>query len=246
MEDNDDRVLLRDAMERAADGLPPLPDLGPLAVREGRRRRTRARFAVGAVCGVLVAGALGLTALLPRPAADVAGVPPRTAAEALRERIADHQRKAAALLDELLPAKVTDVRPRSSSKAAEYLITVNGDWYTLLFSVRPAAPADLLHCATRAADMPSCEEDTQLRTGPIHESTRASTVQYQYRKSRVQLSVYAGPGGALPTPVTVRDLHVVTDDPRFLELVKAADADPMETPAPLDPSEDPMDPFPWL
>ncbi|MFB7398014.1 hypothetical protein [Streptomyces sp. NPDC056191] len=46
-------------------------------------------------------------------------------------------------------------------------------------------------------------------------------------------------------PETARDLTVVTDDPRFLELVKAADADPMETPAPLDPSEDPMNPFRW-
>ncbi|MFE1904474.1 hypothetical protein ACFW96_12525 [Streptomyces gardneri] len=243
MEDNDDMVLLRDAMDRTTDGLPPLPDLAPLAVYEGRRRRARARFAVAAAAfGVLAVGGLGLTALLPRPAADVAGVPPRTAAETLRARIAEHQRKAAALLDELLPAKVTDVSPQPNG-AAKYLITADGETFRLVFSVRPDAPAALWHCETRRENVPSCEEDTRLRAGGFVGMTDRSSVQYQYRKSRVQLSVYAGAGGNAVVPVTVRDLTVVTADPRFLELVKAADAHPMETPAPLDPSEDPMNPF---
>ncbi|MFF8836145.1 hypothetical protein [Streptomyces sp. NPDC015130] len=243
MEDNDDMVLLRDAMDRATDGLPPLPDLAPLAVREGRRRRTRARFAVGVALAVVTAGALGLT-LLPRPAADVAGVPPRTAAETLRARIAEHQRKAAALLDELLPAKVTDVSPLPKG-AAQYLITADGESFRLVFSVRPDAPVALQHCETRPENVPSCEEDTRLRAGGFVEMPARSSVQYQYRKSRVQLAVYARGVGKSVVPVTVRDLTAVTADPRFLELVKAADAHPMETPAPLDPSEDPMDPFPF-
>ncbi|CAM5324311.1 hypothetical protein [Streptomyces narbonensis] len=68
MENNDDITLLRDAMDRTAGDLPPLPDLAPLAVREGRRRRARSRFAVGAAAlGVVTAGALGLTLL---PGAD--------------------------------------------------------------------------------------------------------------------------------------------------------------------------------
>ncbi|MFC9794245.1 hypothetical protein ACFVJI_16515 [Streptomyces sp. NPDC127584] len=243
MEDNDGIVRLRDAMERTADELPPLPDLAPLAVCEGRGRRTRARFTAGAVvCGVLAAGTLGVTVLLHRPAADVAGLPPRTAAETLRERSAEHQRKAAALFDELLPAKVTDVSPGPRG-VATYELTVHGETFPLVFSVRPAAPAELLHCATRAEDAPSCEEDTRLRTGLMKETALQATLRYQYRKSRVELTVYAGFMGKTPVPVSGRDLSVVTADPRFLELVRAADADPLETPAPLDPSEEPLNPF---
>ncbi|WP_326671729.1 hypothetical protein [Streptomyces sp. NBC_01257] len=51
-------VLIRAAMEQAAEGAPPLPDLVPVALVQGRRRRTRARAAVGA--GVTGAVALGV------------------------------------------------------------------------------------------------------------------------------------------------------------------------------------------
>ncbi|GGV92624.1 hypothetical protein GCM10015535_54000 [Streptomyces gelaticus] len=54
--------LVREAMAEAAEGAPPLPDLVPVALAEGRRRRTRARAAIGGTAaGVVVLGVLGAT-----------------------------------------------------------------------------------------------------------------------------------------------------------------------------------------
>lgn len=53
--------LIRVAMEQAAEGAPPLPDLVPVALVQGRRRRTRARAALGAgVTGVVALGVFGV------------------------------------------------------------------------------------------------------------------------------------------------------------------------------------------
>ncbi|MFH8625408.1 hypothetical protein ACH4A8_26580 [Streptomyces vietnamensis] len=226
MENNDDIVLLRDAMDRTTDGLPPLPDLVPFAVREGRRRRARARLAVGtAAFGVLAVGAVGVTALLPRPGTDVAGVTTHTGteADAERARVAEHRRKATALLDELLPPKVTAVRP-VRDEVDGYWITVDGETYPLVFSVR-RSPV-LQNCE-------GCAEDARLRTGPIREWPDMTSVQYRYRTSRVELSVYAersGKAGTTAAPLKARDFFAVAADPRFLDLVEDADARPVEEP----------------
>ncbi|MFD8686867.1 hypothetical protein [Streptomyces sp. NPDC059651] len=54
--------LIRAAMEQAAEGAPPPPDLVPVALVRGRRRRTRARVALGAgVTGVVALGVLGVS-----------------------------------------------------------------------------------------------------------------------------------------------------------------------------------------
>lgn len=55
-----DDLLIRAAMEQAAEGAPALPDLVPVALVQGRRRRNRARAAVGAaVTGVVALGVFG-------------------------------------------------------------------------------------------------------------------------------------------------------------------------------------------
>ncbi|ALO10288.1 hypothetical protein AQF52_4694 [Streptomyces venezuelae] len=234
MENNDNTDLLRDAMDRTVDVLPPLPDLAPLAVREGRRRRARARFAVGAAAfGVLTVGALGLT-LLPSPGTDVAGVATHTVGEAERERRAEYQRRMAALLDERLPETITEVRPVQGD-VEEYRITAGGETFRMVVSVQPEADWITRLCA------PACEDDTRLRRGPTSEwPTIRSTVQYYYRKSVASFTVYAGKA---VVPVTARDIFTVAKDPRFLELVKEADARPMEPPLgkPTDPPLPPLD-----
>ncbi|MFC4506895.1 MULTISPECIES: hypothetical protein [Streptomyces] len=62
--DRRNALLVRDAMERTVAELPPLHDLVPPAVTQGRRRRARTRLAVaaGAVCvaGAVVLGAVTL------------------------------------------------------------------------------------------------------------------------------------------------------------------------------------------
>ncbi|WP_406285143.1 hypothetical protein [Streptomyces sp. NBC_00209] len=57
---DDEELLVRSAMERATDGAPPLPDLVPGALVQGRRRRARARVAIGATAAAIVGlGVLG-------------------------------------------------------------------------------------------------------------------------------------------------------------------------------------------
>jgi hypothetical protein len=83
-------LLVRDAMDRASDGLPPLPDLVGPALAEGRRRRFRTRLAIASgVLTVAAIGTAGAVAGLPgggrtAPAAPAATVspspPPPTAA----------------------------------------------------------------------------------------------------------------------------------------------------------------------
>lgn len=254
---NNDTDLLRDAMDRTTDGLPPLPDLVPLAVREGRRRRSRSRFAVGAAAfGVVTAGALGLT-LLPGTTAPAVSTPasggatysyppvvveetpgitppdnPEELSPAERERRAQHQQKMAALLDELLPATITGISP-VKDRTPQYRITAGGKTYLMIASVRPAGDMALRRCENPQEDIAICKEDSQLWTGTIRGFAAWSvTRQYMYdRRTQVELTVHAKKTGhdeRVEPPVTEDDLYNVAKDPRFLELVKEADAHPVE------------------
>ncbi|MFI8425204.1 hypothetical protein [Streptomyces sp. NPDC085479] len=241
MEDIDDIVLLRDAMDRSADGLPPLPDLAPLAVREGRRRRARSRLAAGtAAFAVVTAGALGLT-LLPGagggvavPAASTVGGQDLPEEErAFRE---EYRRKMAALLDERLPAKVTGVRPEGD-RVSEYRFQVGGETFRMVVSVR------------RAADSSLWQKAPELRRESVSELNGRVHARYMYHRSEVALIVYDDDSDVpfspadFPKPVTTdvpvsaSELFPLTRDPRFVELVKEADAHPMEK---NDPALDPM------
>ncbi|WP_030196389.1 hypothetical protein [Streptomyces sp. NRRL S-87] len=60
-DDRGDATLVREEMERLIAELPPVEDVVPAAVAQGRRRRTRARVAVAA--GVATAAVLGVVAL---------------------------------------------------------------------------------------------------------------------------------------------------------------------------------------
>ncbi|NML50222.1 hypothetical protein HHL19_11165 [Streptomyces sp. R302] len=265
---DDDTTTLRDALERAAEELPPLPDLVPVAVREGRRRRARARFATAATAfGVVTAGALGLTLLPgggPAPAMPAAppsspgtsagpgaGYPPVVVEEtpgvtppdnpdglspAERERRAVHQQRVAALLDELLPAKVTEIRP-VKDEVAVYRITADGKPFRMVVSVRPTDDEALKECPNLPEHKVVCEavtfdgdREADLLSMPVNQpGTFASYVNFLYGGSRVQLGVEPDD---VTSPLTPRQLLAVAEDPRFLDLVEAADAQPMETKAP--------------
>ncbi|MFB6899967.1 hypothetical protein [Streptomyces hydrogenans] len=265
---NDDTTALRDALDRTVEELPPLPDLAPLAVREGRRRRARARFTTAAAAfGVVTAGALGLT-LLPgtgpvpaMPAAppsspgtsagpgasyppvvveETPGVTPPDNPDGLsaaeRERRTVHQQRVAALLDELLPAKVTEIRP-VKDEVAVYRITAGGEPFRMTVSVRPTDDRALSDCPDLPERKIVCEAVTfdggraaHLLSMPVNEpDTLGSYVSFLYGKSRVTLSVDPADRSA---PVTPRQLLDVAEDPRFLDLVRGADARPVETKAP--------------
>ncbi|MFE1343183.1 hypothetical protein [Streptomyces sp. NPDC058757] len=265
---DDDTTALRDALDRTAEELPPLPDLVPLAVRDGRRRRARARFATAAAAfGVVTAGALGLTLLPangPAPAMPAAppsspgasaspsaepdashppvvveetpGVPPPDNPDGLsdaeRERRAVHQQRVAVLLDELLPSKVTEIRP-VKDKVSAYRITADGKHFRLTVSVRPTDDRSVDDCPDRPDPRIVCEtvaldgdHAAQLLSMQANEpGTLAAYVRFTYGGSRVRLSVEPE---RLSSPVTPRQLFAVAGDPRFLDLVKEADARPVE------------------
>ncbi|MFF5917889.1 hypothetical protein ACFY8C_06060 [Streptomyces flavochromogenes] len=268
--DSHDISLLRDTMDRTTDDLPPLPDLAPLAVREGRRRRTRARLAIVTTAfGAVTAGALGLT-LLPGANTGVAmpaAVPPSTGAtpgaapsthypsvvveetpgvtppdnpdglpEAERERLAAHQQRVAALLDDLLPATVTEIRPVKDN-VRWYRITAGGKTFQTTVSVRPTDDRTLEPCLSAPARKFTCEavtfagnREAQLRSMPVNTSdTMGSDVTFLYGGSRVTLSVAPENVSA---PVTPRQLMTVAEDPRFLDLVRDTDEHPVEKKAP--------------
>ncbi|MFB7375372.1 hypothetical protein ACFC0D_36680 [Streptomyces sp. NPDC056222] len=195
----DDATLLKSAMDRTTEDLPPLPDLAPVAIVQGRRRRARARLAaVGGVFGTMTAAALGLT-LLPGPSTGVAmpaappaafpsayhtpvrltptpgQEPPAPATGAEAERRAQFQQQVAALLDELLPSTVTDISP-VEGEVSLYQITSGGRHFTTKLSVRPAEGEALQPCRNIPAKQTTCEKvdlgpgrTAQAYTMPVNE-----------------------------------------------------------------------------
>ncbi|WP_086832596.1 hypothetical protein [Streptomyces sp. NRRL B-24572] len=240
MENNDDMVLLRDAMGRTADGLPPLPDLVPLAVREGRRRRARARLAVGtAALAVVTAGALGLMLLpgtdsdVPMPAAPTVRETRLTGADWIRRE--SYQRDMALVLKEQLPPKVTRVRPvgDGGDPVSEYLIEAGGKSFRMVVSVRR-------HVNDGIRPDPHADLDIgELKPGPVSTWGGRVFVRYTYKEGTVSLIVYGGKNAK--APVTATDLSAVTKHWRFPSLVEQAYVFQMEA---NDPPLDPGDPPP--
>ncbi|MCX4982704.1 hypothetical protein [Streptomyces sp. NBC_00572] len=267
--DTQEISLLRDTMDRTTDGLPPLPDLAPLAVREGRRRRTRVRLAIVTTAfGAVTAGALGLT-LLPGANTGVAmpavvptstgatpsaapssypsvvveetpGVTPPDNPDGLsgpeRERLAAHQQRVAALLDDLLPTTVTEIRPVKDN-VRWYRITSGGETFHTTVSIRPTDDRTLEPCRSEPTRKVTCDtvtfdgnREAHLVSMPVNTSeTLGSYVTFLYDGSRVRLSVEPE---SVSAPVTPRQLLDVAEDPRFLDLVRDMDENPVETKAP--------------
>lgn len=162
-------LLVRDAMERASDDLPPLPDLTGPALAEGRRRRSRARLALAA--GVLCAAVLGTAGAVtltggghaapapPAAATPTATHPPTASATpepvhieptpgersmadlpaAERRRQESFQQQAVGVLQELLPDGIGTVQ-RTDLNVRQYQVTQGEKQFVLIFSVRPHDP----------------------------------------------------------------------------------------------------------
>ncbi|MFS0696471.1 hypothetical protein [Streptomyces nitrosporeus] len=189
---DEDARLVRDAMEYAAEGLGPLPDLVPGAVALGRRRRARTRAAVTAgTFGAATLAALGVVALTgqgpgsrgaatlhtgvaapaayrtpvevtPSPGEDPAGRID-TLPPGERQRLRDFQQSAAVALDEALPSAVGTVRPLSAY-ADRYRGERHGDVFQIVFQVRPAGDEAARTCRDIPQKRMTCEE-RQLTEG---------------------------------------------------------------------------------
>ncbi|MEU6987215.1 hypothetical protein ABZ946_27875 [Streptomyces sp. NPDC046324] len=166
------------------------------------------------------------------------GMPPPDNPEGLpaaeRERRAGYQQQVAALLDELLPAAVTDVRPVKDTVYA-YRITSGGAAFDLTLSVRPSDDLTLRPCPSPADERVRCEtaeldgareQRARLRSLMAERpDTWTSWVDFSYGRSLVRLSVAAADVSA---PVTPEQLVAVARDTRLMDLVRYADENPVE------------------
>ncbi|WP_143662643.1 hypothetical protein [Streptomyces sp. CB03238] len=149
-----------------------------------------------------------------------------------RTRLADFQQQAAALLDELLPPSVGEVRPVDGMVSA-YRIESGGRTFHLRFSVRPAGKEPLPECRNIPAKSMTCEHLTlgggmrvQAYTMPVDApGTLEASVVLGYGRSRVALTV--SPSG-VSAPVTARQLADVLRDERVRELLRYADEHPVQ------------------
>ncbi|MFF3731745.1 hypothetical protein ACFYXM_15830 [Streptomyces sp. NPDC002476] len=283
--------LIREAMAEAAEGAPPLPDLVPVALAAGRRRRARARAAIGGgVMGVVALGVLGATLPswgtgagaggdtaqvgasspvpgmshgTPSPASTspTPGFPMPTPSHTgpsrapvhiqptpgessmadlsapERERQEEFQQQAAAVLDELLPPAFGTVRPVDLA-VSRYQGGSGGHVFPVVFSVRPTDDPRK-PCPYDSKTKYRCEE-AALRDGiaaRVVTATRTSKggkdivgvgVDFTFEDSTVVLSADVDDSAMVSAPVTAEQLLHVARDPRFLRLVRYAEAFPME------------------
>lgn len=164
----DQETLIRVAMERATEGAPPLPDLVPVALVQGRRRRVRARAAIGgatiavaaigvfattlpvwggdaaATRNVSAASSAGATAV-PRAVRTPVHIEPSPGESSMADLPAaerawqeEFQQRAAAVFDELLPDAFGTVHPVDLA-VSRYQGGKDGPVFPLMFSVRPQA-----------------------------------------------------------------------------------------------------------
>ncbi|MFG2561234.1 hypothetical protein [Streptomyces sp. NPDC048496] len=288
---------IKEAMTEAAEGAPPLPDLLPVALAEGRRRRTRARAAIGAgVAGVVALGVFGATlpswgtgngtgtgakngtaqvgapapgrsdaTTSPAPtgtASDfvkptaVPTEPPRTPVHVVptpgessmadlpaaeRRRMEQFQQAAAALFDTMLPAAFGTVRPVDLA-VSRYQGASKGSVFPVVFSVRPTGDSSggpEVPCAYGPTKKYRCEK-AQLPGGIVARAVTTTgnskggkdivgvSVRFEFGDSTVLLSADGDDSSMVSAPVTVDQLLHIARDPRFLNLVRYADAYPME------------------
>ncbi|MFB7290730.1 hypothetical protein [Actinacidiphila glaucinigra] len=160
-----------------------------------------------------------------------------------RERQEEFQQRAAVLLDKLLPDEVGLIRPVDLAVWRYQGETADGEVFGVVLSVRPAGSVPR---STRHGD--TCPEDPEsLRGGSCEQGTlpdgtkvaayrlldgapdRTYTrVRFAYGHSDAELAVYPDPDAKASAPVTPAQLLAAVRDPRFLDLVRYADANPME------------------
>ncbi|WP_329381276.1 hypothetical protein OG625_16985 [Streptomyces sp. NBC_01351] len=262
----DDRavMLVRDAMDRTTTDLPPIPDLVGPARTQGRRRRARARFAIGG--GVLAVAALGVTVSVALPAdtsgRQVAGTvnvaaPPSSSGSATplppvhieptpggssmadlppaeRAKQENFQNQAVPVLQSLLPATVGTVQ-RTDISVRLYQGTKDGKTFTISFSVRPSGPGTTAkRCLEGKGEV--CKKTTlpggieaHAATAPINNGNVTETrLSFRYGQSDVYLSISPHDESNTSAPVTNDQLLELAKATPFLDLVKSADADPVE------------------
>ncbi|WP_431950521.1 hypothetical protein [Actinacidiphila sp. bgisy167] len=276
-EEHGSALLVRDAMEHAVADLPPVLDLVPAAVVQGRRRAARARVAVTvAVACAVGAAAFGFLALpgggggggtvlpaastTPAPRVSEEPAPYRTPVHlepsndteesmadlpsAERKRQERFQQQVAVLLDELLPDAVGLVRPVDLNVSRYQGETKDGRSFTITLSVRPSAgegsgptgpgsscpkaPGALKGGTCAAGTLPGGIKAVAVRLFTGGPQTTYTQVRFVLGRSDVALALYPDDKAKVSAPVDEKELLAAVGDPRFLDLVRYADAYPMQ------------------
>ncbi|MFD6111601.1 hypothetical protein ACFWG0_16010 [Streptomyces yangpuensis] len=249
-------LLVREAMDRATAELPALMDLSGPARTEGSRRRARVRVAIGA--GVLAVATLGAAtaSLLPGdstgrgPVEVVIAAPPSPTAPpqpvhieptpgessmadlppAERARQENFQDRAVGVLQSLLPPTVGTVQ-RTDLKVNFYRATKDGKAFPLIFSVRPSGekPSPCQEIRGRVCAKATLPGGIEAHASTIPTGTVTETeVSFRYGTCNVRLSLFPDEAANASAPVTPAQLLDVAKAPAFLDLVRAAEAQPLE------------------
>ncbi|MDX5573122.1 hypothetical protein [Streptomyces sp. ID01-9D] len=240
-----DEELFRDALRRTVDPLSLQPDLVADAVREGHRRRARARaFAIAGAFVAVTAVTLGLSVLGPwlsagpgpepvTPAGPSLSVPPGLGPQEV-QRLEDFRRQTARTLGSLLPVSVGTVRPVGDGPGS-YEGRRDGIVHTVRLTVRrdPGSPEPA--CRDLPEKGLTCEPVTlddgtpaQAYRQPVADRPGTEvSLHYRSGRSTVALSVAPARSGADGAAVTAGDLVRVAQNLRFRELIAYADEHPV-------------------
>lgn len=151
-----------------------------------------------------------------------------------RARQENFQNRAVAVLQELLPPTVGTVQ-RTDLSVRLYRGTKDGKTFDIIFSVRPSGAdrtdrtcLEVKGQVCKKATLPGGIEATAA-TAPVNNGDAAETrLSFHYGKSNVSLSVSPHDASGTSAPVTGDQLLELAKAPGFLDLVKAADSDPVE------------------
>ncbi|MFB7180537.1 hypothetical protein ACFCYI_22900 [Streptomyces sp. NPDC056257] len=151
-----------------------------------------------------------------------------------RARQEQFQNRAVPVLQELLPEGVGTLR-RTDLSVRLYQGTKDDKTFTVVFSVRPTGadtdPRTCLEAKGRVCAKGTLPDGTEViaSTSPVNDGdVTESRIFFRYNKSNVSLAVSPHDASHTSAPVTNDQLLTLAKDPAFLDLVKTADADPVE------------------
>ncbi|MDX3537899.1 hypothetical protein PV721_26815 [Streptomyces sp. MB09-01] len=144
------------------------------------------------------------------------------------------QNRAVSVLQDLLPDGVGTLQ-RTDLSVRLYQGTKDGKTFIVVFSVRPTgADTDPRTCVNgrgfvcKKGTLPDGTEVIASTSPSDGGDVTESRIFFRYNKSNVSLSVSPHDASHTSAPVTNDQLLALAKDPAFLDLVKTADADPVE------------------
>ncbi|MEV7526221.1 hypothetical protein [Streptomyces sp. NPDC091371] len=150
-----------------------------------------------------------------------------------RAKQEDFQNRSVSVLQKLLPEKIGTVQ-RTDISVRIYQGTKDGKKFTIIFSVRPSGPGanpkpciEIKGMVCKKTTLPGGIE-AMASTSPVNSGNVGSSLSFHYGKSDVSLSIYAQDESDTSAPATLDQLLEIAKATTFLDLVKSADADPVQ------------------